>query len=224
MTARMVSLAGVLLFVAGALQEGHDAQGRGDGARALPAPARSGSMSLEEAIVQRRSVRSFARQSLTAEDVSQLCWAAQGVTGEEGGFRAAPSAGGLYPIELYVVSAAGVERYRPEEHVLGAHLKGDVRAALQEAALDQNSVGEAPVCLVITAVVERTARKYGRRAERYCFMEAGHVAQNILLQATALGLAGVPVGAFEDERVAAALKLPRGERVLYLLPVGFPQT
>ncbi len=93
---------------------------------------------------------------------------------------------------------------------------------MQEAALEQDSVGQAPACMVITAVVERTARKYGRRAQRYCFIEAGHVAQNILLQATALQLAGVPVGAFEDQKIASVLKLPQTHRVLCLLPVGHP--
>jgi SagB-type dehydrogenase family enzyme len=99
-------------------------------------------------------------------------------------------------------------------------MKGDLRAGLQEAALHQDSVGEAPACFVITAVVERSARKYGGRAERYCFMEAGHIGQNILLQATALQLDGVPVGAFEDEEVAQVLELPANHRPLYLLPIG----
>jgi SagB-type dehydrogenase family enzyme len=151
-----------------------------------------------------------------------LCWAGQGVTDSQRGFRASPSAGALYPIELYLVTAEGVKHYRPTGHRLGQHLPGDLRQQLQEAALDQECIGRAPGCFVVTAVVERTARKYGRRAERYCFMEAGHVAQNILLQATALNLGGVPVGAFEDKEVASVLKLPKNQRVLYLVPVGHP--
>ena len=98
-----------------------------------------------------------------------------------------------------------------------------MRKALQVAGLDQESIGKAPACFVITAVAERTARKYGQRAKRYCFIEAGHVAQNIMLQATALKLAGVTIGAFEDQSVAATLKLPKNHSVLYVLPIGYPQ-
>ena len=188
----------------------------------LPPPVLAGQMSLEEAIAGRRSVRQFTDQPLALGDISQLCWAAQGITDERRGFRASPSAGALFPIELYVVTAEGVDHYRPRGHRLERHLAGDQRRALQQAALGQKAIGEAAACVVITAVVERTARKYGGRAERYCFMEAGHVAQNVLLQATALHLGAVPVGAFEDEKVAAVLGLPKDRRVLYLLPIGYP--
>jgi len=193
-----------------------------DHSKSLPAPVLAGQMSLEEAIAGRRSVRAFTDQPLTLEDLSQLCWAGQGITDPRRGFRASPSAGALYPIELYLVTAQGADHYQPSGHELERHLAGDLRQPLQQAALDQGSIGDAAACVVITAVVERTARKYGDRAERYCFVEAGHVAQNILLQATALHLAGVPVGAFEDEKVAAVLKLPKDHRVLYLLAIGYP--
>ena len=188
----------------------------------LPEPTFVGRMSLEEVIVERRSVRSFTDEGLTLKEVSQLCWAGQGITDPERGFRASPSAGALYPIELYIVTAAGVDHYEPNGHRMTRHLPGDLRQSLQLAALDQDAVGDAAAVFVITAVVERTARKYGSRAQRYCFMEAGHVAQNILLQATALHLGGVPVGAFEDRDVAKVLKLPEDHRVMYLLPVGHP--
>lgn len=171
-----------------------------DKPKELPPPVVAGRMSLEEAIAQRRSVRGFADIPLTIAEVSQLCWAGQGITDPRGRFRASPSAGALYPIELYVVTAEGVDHYRPKGHRLERHLTGDLRPALQEAALDQDAVGGSAACIVVTAVVERTARKYGGRAERYCFIEAGHVAQNILLQATALHLAGVPVGASKIAR------------------------
>ena len=190
--------------------------------RQLPPPALTGTFSLEEAIVQRRSVRAFDERPLTPQQISQLCWAGQGITDARRGFRASPSAGALYPIELYLVRAEGIDRYLPVNHQLERHLSGDLRPALQRAALDQDAVGEAPVCVVVAAVVKRTARKYGNRAERYCFMEAGHVGQNILLQATALDLAGVPIGAFEDREVAAVLRLPKDQRALYLLPIGRP--
>jgi SagB-type dehydrogenase family enzyme len=183
----------------------------------------AGSMSIEEAIAARRSVREFTGEALTTRQISQLCWAAQGVTDEHRGFRASPSAGALYPVELYVVTANGVSHYRSRGHRLKTHLAGDRRMALQAAALHQQAIGDAPACFVIAAVIERTARKYGARAERYCFVEAGHIAQNILLQATALGLGGVPIGAYEDDEVARVLKLPRGQRVLYLVSVGNPR-
>lgn len=195
---------------------------RGEADR-LPPPRTSGSVSLEEAIAQRRSVRSFADTPVSREQVGQLCWSGQGITDEQRGFRAAPSAGALYPVELYVVTPDGVGHYEPATHSLEHHMAGDVRAALRQAAFDQAAVGEAPLVFAIAAVFERTARKYGERAERYCMLEAGHVAQNILLQATALKLAGVPVGGYDDARVASVLRLPDNQRVLYLLPLGHPK-
>jgi len=193
---------------------------RESGLERLPAPVLVGRMSLEEAIAQRRSLRRFTDQRLTLAQIAQLCWAGQGITDPDRGFRAAPSAGALYPIELYVVTADGVDHYRPKGPALLRVISGDVRRALQKAALEQRPVGDAPACVVIAAVVQRCARKYERRAERYCYLEAGHVAQNILLQATALNLGGVTIGAFEDDKVAALLKLPKDHRVLYLLPIG----
>jgi len=188
----------------------------------LPPPVLAGQMSLEEAIAARRSVREFASKPLTIEQISQLCWAGQGITDRHGRFRASPSAGALYPIELYIVTADGVDHYQPTDHRLQQHLADDLRHALQGASLNQDAIGEAPMCVVIAAVEQRTAGKYGQRARRYCFIEAGHVAQNILLQAAALNLAGVPVGAFEDDKVGAVLKLPKDHHVLYLLPIGHP--
>jgi SagB-type dehydrogenase family enzyme len=180
-------------------------------------------MSLEDVIRRRRTIREFTGAPLTTEEISQLCWAGQGITEPELGYRASPSAGALYPIELFVVTAEGIDRYVPTDGRFERHLTGDLRRALQRASLDQACVGEAGASLVIAAVVERMARKYGRRAEQYCFIEAGHVAQNILLQATALDLGGVPIGAFADEKVATLLKLPRDQRVLYMVSVGHPR-
>jgi SagB-type dehydrogenase family enzyme len=187
-----------------------------------PAPA-TGTMPLEQAIAKRRSVRRFTPEPLTLQQIGQLCWAAQGITDSARGFRAAPSAGALYPIELYVLSADGVDHYRPKDHSLERIITGDQRKALQRAGLKQESIGSAPVCFVVTAAVERTARKYGDRAERYCLLEAGHVAQNILLQATALDLAGVPIGASDDHKIAALLRLPDTRVVAYLIPIGHPK-
>ncbi len=189
----------------------------------LPLPRRQGPLSLEAALARRRSVRRFAARSLAAEQIGQLCWAAQGVTEPASGKRTAPSAGALYPLELDVVTAAGVYRYAPGTHGLARRVDGDVRDRLSDAALGQQWVEDAPVVLVLSGVPARTQRKYGDRAERYVVPEAGHAAQNVLLQAEALDLAAVPVGAFQDDPVAKVLDLSRGERPLYLIPVGHPQ-
>lgn len=191
--------------------------------RMLPAPAPKGRMSLEETLAARRSVRLFADKPLTLEQIAQLCWAAQGITEPQRGLRTAPSAGAKYPMELYVVSAEGVDHYVPASHAFERHLPGDLRPALQQAAYSQECIRQAPACFVVAADVQRTASKYGDRAERYCFIEAGHIGQNVLLQATASDLAGVPVGAYDDDAVAAKLRLPANLRVLYLLPIGHPQ-
>jgi len=188
----------------------------------LPAAATKGKVSLEEALAARRSVRQFKGQKLTDRQIAQLCWAAQGITAPARGYRTCPSAGALYPLELYVVTAEGVGHYVPSKHALRRHLAGDVRARLATAALHQESVERAPATFVIAAVVSRTQAKYGRRAERYVMMEVGHAGQNILLQATAMGLGAVPVGAFGDQKVAEALSLPAEHAPLYLIPVGVP--
>ena len=185
----------------------------------LPAPRTDGDLSLEETLAARRSIRDFTPEELTLEEISQLLWAAQGITASWGG-RTAPSAGALYPLEVYVATSDGLSRYLPEGHRAESISTADVREALAEAALGQAAVADAPAVFVITAVPARTEAKYGGRAERYVHMEAGHVAQNVLLQAVALGLAGVPMGAFADEEVARVLGLPPGEVPLYLIPLG----
>ncbi len=177
---------------------------------------------MTEVLAQRRSIREFVDGALSAIAISQLCRAAQGITDPREGLRAAPSAGALYPMTIFIADAGGVYEYRPDGHALHRRVIGDVRPKLQAAALNQSCVGEAPLCMAIAMNVRRTAVKYGPWAERYCLMEAGHIAQNVLLQATALGLAGVPVGAFETADVAAALALPETLEPVYLLPVGRP--
>lgn len=187
--------------------------------RMLPPPRERGPVSLEEALRARRSRRSFGREPLTEAELSQLLWAASGVTSPEG-FRTAPSAGALYPLELYLATARGVERYEPAGHALIRTREGDPRAALRRAALSQEAVGQAPAVFVIAAVYRRTEVKYGERAARYVHLEAGHAAQNLLLQAVALHLGAVPVGAFDDRAVQRALGLPAEQEPLYLIPVG----
>ena len=193
----------------------------------LPQPVVDGELSLESALAQRRSVRSFAPDPLSLEELGQLLWAAQGITAEWGG-RTAPSAGGLHPIELHVVASAvrgldpGVYRYRPADHSLEHTVGRDLGDDSVPDVLDQGSIDAAPASIVVAAVQARTAERYGRRAERYVTLEAGHVAQNVALQAVALGLGSVPVGAFDDDEVAAILRFGPGERPLYVLPVGHP--
>jgi SagB-type dehydrogenase family enzyme len=193
----------------------------------LPEPALDGAMSVESALGQRRSVRDLRPDALTVVEVGQVLWAAQGITAEWGG-RTAPSAGATYPIEVHMAVTAvegldpGVYRYRPDGHRLERTVDGDVHSELAQAALGQAAVALAPVNVVIAAVEARTASRYGMRAERYVTLEAGHVAQNIALQAVALDLGSVPIGAFDDAGVAEVLQLAQRERVLYILPLGRP--
>ncbi len=185
----------------------------------LSEPARKGKMSLEETLAVRRSVRDFADKRLTEKELSQLLWSAQGRTRSWGG-RTSPSAGALYPIELYVVLPEGLFRYVSRGHKLERISDRNLFRSLSEAALGQECVRRAPAVIVMTAVYERTKGKYGRRGERYVKMEIGHAAENILLQAVSLGLGAVPIGAFYDDRVSRALNLPENHEPLYLIPVG----
>jgi SagB-type dehydrogenase family enzyme len=193
----------------------------------LPEPALEGDVSVESALAQRRSIRDLRPDALTLDEVGQVLWAAQGITADWGG-RTAPSAGATYPIELHVVVTnveglePGVYRYRPDGHHLERTVEDDVRAELAQAALGQAAAARAPVNVVIAAVQARTAERYGRRAERYVILEAGHVAQNIALQAVALDLGSVPIGAFDDADIAHILQLAQSERPLYVLPLGRP--
>jgi len=189
---------------------------------ALPAPRLIGDTTLEEAIASRRSVREFSNDVLSWQDLSQLLWAAQGIT-DARGLRAAPSAGALYPLEVYVALPEGTYRYVPARHTAEPLSEGDLREELWQAGLRQDALREAPSIFVIAAVYERTEAKYGERAERYVKLEAGHAAQNLLLQAVALELGAVPIGAFYDDRVQAALSLPPDHQPLYLIPVGHPR-
>lgn len=196
----------------------------------LPTPNTTGSMPLEQAVHQRRSIRSFADQPITLEQLSQLAWAAQGITDQRRNYRASPSAGATYPLELlFVIGNAdemepGVYRYKPADHSLTLELSGDHRTPLAQAALGQSFIAEAPMVLVYAGVLARTAQRYGDRAGRYVWMEVGHAAQNVSLQAVALNLGSVVVGAFHDDAVADLLNLPNGERPLYIQPVGQPTT
>ena len=191
----------------------------------LPEPRVTGDVPVEQALKQRHSVREFAPDSLSVEQVGQLLWAAQGST-RSGGYRTAPSAGALYPMEVYLVAGAverlspGVYRYDPAAHELALLGEGDRRNRLARAAHGQDWVREAPAVLVIAGVYARTASKYGQRAERYVPIEVGHAAQNVYLQCTASGLATVFVGAFDDDEVRGVLGLSDTQVPLALMPLG----
>ncbi|MBL8612422.1 MAG: SagB/ThcOx family dehydrogenase [Myxococcales bacterium] len=217
---RRLLASGIVIALALACRREPSAASAAEGGVALPAPRSSGAMSVEAAIAARRSSRSFSGAPLTDAELGQLLWAAQGVTEPTQGLRAAPSAGALYPLVVYVVSAEGVRRYEPQGHGLARVAAGDRRPALAKAALSQPAVAAAPVSLVVVGVVSRTRAKYGDRAERYAAMEAGHAAQNVLLQATALGLGAAPIGAFDDDAIRAVLQLDASATPFYVVPVG----
>lgn len=178
----------------------------------LPQPVVAGQVSLEETILKRHSVRRFKEKDLKPEQLSQLFWAG----------RRAPSAGALYPMEFYLVSKEGFFRYIPDGHKLEVLTEKDLRKDLAAAALNQDFVAQAPVDIIICAVYERITHKYGERGIRYAHIEAGHIAQNIHLQAVALNLGSVSVGAFNDREVQKVLSLPQNHEPLYIIPVGYP--
>ena len=187
----------------------------------LPEPKIVGKMSIEESIFRRRSERSFLPNDLTMEQISQLLWAAQGITDKTWGFRAAPSAGSLFPLTLYVVKKDGVFRYVPDGHKLIQTSAEDVRPSLVRASLGQDFIGSAPVDIIIAGNFRIVEAKYGQRSYRYLNMEIGHAAENIQLEAVALGLASVPVGAFWDDVVGKTLDLPDTQDPFYIIPVGY---
>lgn len=191
----------------------------------LPNPSQAGQYSLGQLMQQRRSLREYSPDSLSLAEVGQLLWAAQGITHSRG-LRTAPSAGALYPLELYVVVGnvtgleAGVYHYQIRNHRLALHVAGDKRKALAQAAYMQTWLSEAPAVFVFSADYKRTSKKYGKRAQRYVHMEVGHAAQNLFLQAEDLGLGTVVVGAFFDDQVAELLQLSAEFAPLALMPVG----
>jgi SagB-type dehydrogenase family enzyme len=191
----------------------------------LPEPKYDGGISVEEALFKRRSVRDFKDTPLTISEVSQLLWAAQGLT-SPGGLRTAPSAGALYPLEIYIVAGNvdalpdGVYHYRPVRHELVRVVKGDKRTELCAAALGQTSIRNAAAVIIFAAVYEKTTVKYGDRGIQYVHIETGHAAQNVYLQAVPLQLGTVVIGAFQDEEVKRLLKMGDRESPLYIMPVG----
>lgn len=188
---------------------------------ALPPPSDRGRISVEEAIGRRRSVREFASDALSLAEIAQLLWSAAGLTSSEG-LRAAPSAGARYPLETYLACEHGLFHYCLKDHALAKVQADDPRSPLAAAAYGQSFIAEAAVSLIFVALYERTTSRYGDRGIRYVHMDVGHAAQNVHLQAVALGLASVPVGAFDDSAVADVLRLPQDHKPVYIVPVGHP--
>jgi SagB-type dehydrogenase family enzyme len=192
----------------------------------LPTPKTDGDISTEAALSNRRSRRDFQDKSLTAEQLSQILWAAYGVTSPNG-LRTSPSAGATYPLEIYAVIGnvegieSGVYRYIAEENKIAKVVDGDIRNDLSAAALGQSMVAEAPMSVFYSAVFERTTERYGERGIKYVYIEVGHSAQNVYLQSEALGLGTCAIGAFTDNRVRELLNLAAEEEPLYLMPVGY---
>ena len=189
----------------------------------LPRPETESDISLEEALSQRRSVRSFSSEELSLDQISQILWAAQGITKESTGARTSPSAGALYPLEIFLLKSDGVFHYIPDGHKIIRLNSDDLRQKMVQGTLYQSFIAEAPINLIITAVYERTTSKYGDRGIRYVHLEAGHTCQSILLEAVALGLGAVPVGAFDDIYVQDLLDLPQDLITLYIVPIGYPK-
>ena len=195
----------------------------------LKQPVLDGSISLEKAIKQRRTIRSFGYQPITFQQLSQILWAAQGITGVSDFGRAAPSAGALYPLDVYTVVGknsietldSGVYHYNPRGHSIRKVADEDRRKDIAIASLRQMWMGEAPVLIVLTAEYHRINIKYGNRGIRYAHMEVGHVGQNIFLQCQALGLSAGIVGAFHDREVAKILRANKDHEPLIIIPVGW---
>jgi SagB-type dehydrogenase family enzyme len=195
----------------------------------LPRPRFKGHVSLEEAISKRRSTRKFSERNIMKDHLSQLLWACQGIT--HGYYRAVPSAGATYPLEVHIVAGeggvealdAGVYGYASLDHSIALHLLGDLRRDLCSACLGQDFIMRAPVSLVISSDYSRTTSSYGERGVRYVHMEAGHLGQSVALQGEALGFGSVMVGAFRDEVVSRVLNLAAGLKPLYVVPVGYPR-
>jgi SagB-type dehydrogenase family enzyme len=197
----------------------------------LPEPRTKGGVTVEEAIAKRRSRRNFLRTSLSVHDLSQILWAAYGIIKSSvfinKSYKTAPSAGATYPLEIYAIIGsvidlpAGIYKYHPLEHNITKLVEGDIRKALCRAAFDQEMIEKAAFCLVYAAVYERCTAHYGERGyTRYVGMDVGHSAQNVYLQAEALGLGTCAIGAFNDELVTTVLELPENEEPLYIMPIG----
>jgi SagB-type dehydrogenase family enzyme len=191
----------------------------------LPEPLYDSNTSIEKTLLNRRSVREYKNEALSLEELSQLLWAAQGITAPPF-YKTAPSAGALYPLDLYIVAgniedlSDGTYKYEPQDHELVLILEGDKRNELYNAALSQSPIKDAPAVIILGGVYSRTTQKYGEKGIRYVHIEVGCVAQNIYLQAVSLNLGTVSIGAFYDEDVKKILNIHDNWEPLVLMPVG----
>ncbi len=189
----------------------------------LPPPRKDSDVSVEEALWKRKSTRDFKHQKLTWQDIGQLLWAAQGINRPEKKYRTSPSAGATYPLELYVILPDGIYHYMSQEHAVKKTVDGKMEEILTQAHLGSKMIQKSKCVFLFSAVFERTVQKYGEAAFPYVYLEAGHAAQNLLLQAVALGLGGVPNGSILDRRYQRVLGLPDNEKQVYILVIGHPQ-
>jgi SagB-type dehydrogenase family enzyme len=229
---RHISVAAMVLFLVGALSltgllylhhQSQNAVAQEESSESatvkLPPPKLDGSVSVEKALAQRRSIRTYKDEPLSLAQVSQILWAAQGITDPESGKRTAPSPMASYLLEIYLISGnvsglpQGMYRYQPEGHELAAITKGDVKTKLLQAA-GQAPIGKAPAALIITGDSERS------RAPELMYLEAGHVGQNVYLQAVTLELGTVVMAGFKPDEVGKALNIPQAEKVIYIMPLG----
>ncbi|MEE8317595.1 MAG: SagB/ThcOx family dehydrogenase [Candidatus Omnitrophota bacterium] len=187
----------------------------------LPNPKEKSSISLEESIKRRRSERNLSGKGLSLEQIGQLLWSCQGITHKNGRYRSAPSAGATYPLEIYLVAGDGMFHYIPETHSIKRIKDMDLRGELSRACLGQGFVKDAAIDIVICADFERTTGRYGERGKNYVYIEVGHAAENLHLQAAAEGLGSVPVGAFSDLKVKKVLGLSEELVPIYIVPVGY---
>ncbi len=188
----------------------------------LPNPIKKGTLSLEEVLWKRQSIRSFSGQELNWQQIGQLLWASQGVNRPDKKYRTSPSAGATYPLELYVIKPSGIYHYLPNEHAVVKTMSGDMKQALAKANLGPRMMQESKCVFLFTTIFERTIKEYGKNAIPYVYLEAGHAAQNLLLQAVALGLGGVPNGSILDRHHQQALNIPEEENLIYILVIGCP--
>jgi SagB-type dehydrogenase family enzyme len=188
--------------------------------RPLPAPRTTGTVALETTLLKRRSQRQFAGQAITQEQLSQLLWAAQGVT-DPSGKRTAPSAIALYPIDLYAFTAGGTFLYNPTNHSVFVVSNEDLRPAISGSAAQANTYAQASAVFVPVASYDRlSARVQGAMASRYAYLEIGHIAQNLLLEAVALGLVGVPQAGIQEAKIREVLGLAENQEPVYGIPIG----
>jgi protease I len=188
----------------------------------LSEPKFNGKLSLEQTLELRRSSKNFDRKELSISEMGQILWAGQGITDKENGFRTAPSAGDIYPLTLYVITNDGLFSYDPKKHCLNQLSDQKYGKKLSQAANNQDYVENAPCSIVIAGETKKLGEKYGKDAKKFMTLEAGHAAQNILLQATAMDLSAVPLGSFEEKSVRKICSLPLSIDPLYIICIGHP--